>query len=301
MHLAWVIGSGGLLGGSLVRELSKRKVELFEPPLRFEWRDSGAIAEQIQAAVRAFSLQATNRSWEIYWAAGVGTMHSSEADLQHETNLLNALVQALLPDEHLALSSGTLVFASSAGANYAGAIGGAIGESTPVAPIIAYGRHKLLQEVSVRRLNCDGSGASVVCCRISTIFGIQQKLGKQQGLLTEIARRILANKVIHIYVPLETMRDYIEVGCAAKAMVQSAAALSIRKEVRIQIIASEVSVSVAQILATFKLVCKRNLRIVTSTDGRPLLDPSSTPEHISVGIMNIMTAQRLQFAKHGRR
>ena len=315
MRLAWVIGSGGLLGGSLVCELAKEGVELFAPPIQIHWGDRSFIARQFQMAVKAFSIQAKNRPWQIYWAAGAGTMHSTEADLQQETATVDALVSALLQEDSLDLAMGTLVFASSAGAIYAGVTSGTIGESTLVAPINAYGRNKLLQEGIVRRLHREGAGASVVCCRISTIYGAKQKRGKQQGLLTEIARRILCNEVIHIYVPLETMRDYIEVDFAAKAMVQSAAALSIRRGVHVKIIASEVSVSVAQILSIFKAVCKRNLRIVTRTDVRskqylravqyrseiPLFDLTSTRENLGVGIMRILAAQRLEIAKHGRR
>ena len=160
MRLAWVIGSGGL-GGSLVCELAKEGVELFAPPIQSDWCDRSFIARQFQTAVKAFSIQAKNRPWQIYWAAGAGTMHSTEADLQQETTTVEALVSALLQEDSLDLAMGTLVFASSAGAIYAGVASGTIGESTLVAPINAYGRNKLLQEGIVRRLHREGAGPAL--------------------------------------------------------------------------------------------------------------------------------------------
>ena len=73
---------------------------------------------------------------------------------------------------------------------------------------------------------------------------------------------------MHIYVPLETMRDYITAKDAAKQMIN--AALTLRKTlgIHIKIIASGISTSIAQILAILKQISKRNLRVITQADEK---------------------------------
>ena len=268
MALVWVIGSGGLLGGALITELTQSEDTLFEPLTKFNWSNPRVANEQIKQAAREFSTQAAQSPWTIYWAAGTGNMHSTEQALAEETHFLETLVSSILHDTSLNLNVGTFVFASSAGAIYAGAQEEVITEATVPTPINAYGRTKLQQESLVNQLNKNGQGASVLSCRISTLYGFKSKNGKQQGLIAQIVRKILTNQVVHIYVPLETMRDYITAKDAAKQMIN--AALTLRKTlgIHIKIIASGISTSIAQILAILKQISKRNLRVITQADEK---------------------------------
>jgi len=267
MALIWVIGSGGLLGKALLSELSKSKDALFDPLIKFNWDNPKIACEQLRYAANQFSLQANKRSWKIYWAAGKGNMHSNKIALKDEEIILEKLVLTLLNNPNLNLSTGTFVFASSAGAIYAGVQEGVISESTNPVPINEYGKTKLLQESLIKALNKNGQGATVIACRISTIYGFKPKSEKHQGLIVEIIRKILLNQVVHIYVPLETMRDYISASDAARQMI-NVAELRVKKNlgIYVHIIAFGTSVSVAQILAILKRICKRNLRIVTKAD-----------------------------------
>ena len=90
MMIAWVVGSGGLLGSALVRVLLGNGTELFSPAERFRWDDEPELAPQLAVAVRGFAARVgvTDR-WEIYWAAGMGTMSSSDVDLMLETRALS--------------------------------------------------------------------------------------------------------------------------------------------------------------------------------------------------------------------
>lgn len=268
MALVWVIGSGGMLGQALVNELSQTEDILFKPAIKFNWANPAQACEQIKQVTHQFSKEASKNTWVIYWTAGIGTMHSSEEELQTETNLLDTLLNNLINDKSINLRSGKFIFASSAGAIYAGAQEGTITESTEPAPINAYGRTKLSQEAALKRLNQDGKGAAVVTCRISTLYGFKAKEGKQQGLIAEMVRRSLTNQVIHIYVPLETMRDYITPRDAATQMIDTAKHTEKTADIKIKIIASGVSTSVAEIIAILKRICKRNLRIVTQADTK---------------------------------
>jgi len=316
MALTWVIGSGGLLGGALSLELAQSRVDTFDPGFQFSWGYSDLISKEFRKAVANFSAQVASEPWEIYWAAGVGTMHSSQDSLRQEADAIECLITTLLEEQGLNLQNGMFIFASSAGAIYAGVQEEVISELTPVAPINAYGENKLLQESIAQRLNQGGKGATVLSCRITNLYGLRQAGGKQQGLLTEIAKRILLNEVTHIYVPLETMRDYIGVNVAARQMIATAFLLkkSQSQGVYLKIIASGVSTSVAQIVAIFRRISKRNLRIVSQADSRGsqyrrvvqfrsellLLNEGESGENLIEGVASLLTGLRNQIAQNGR-
>ncbi|MBU3546751.1 NAD-dependent epimerase/dehydratase family protein [Polynucleobacter sp. MWH-Jannik1A5] len=264
MALVWVIGKGGLLGSALYQELSQHPHNLFDPQSRFSWDDKELACAQFKKAISAFASQAQQGEWKIYWAAGIGTMHSTAEELQDETDILQAVVTDLLKNEELTLNAGTFVFASSAGAIYAGKHDELINESTAPTPINAYGHTKLAQESIVNTLN--QMGTTVISCRITTLYGFKEKNGKQQGLLAEMVRRALSNEVIHIYVPLETMRDYISAKVAAQEIIYSVSYIEKTPGTYIKIIASGVSTSIAQIISILRRISKRNLRIVTQAD-----------------------------------
>lgn len=266
MAFVWVIGSGGLLGQALVGEIIQTEDALFNPEVKFNWNNPSIATEQLKQAANQFALLVAKGPWKIYWTAGTGTMHSTEEALQEETNILEELVSTLLSDSNLNLSAGTFIFASSAGAIYAGVQDEVITESTTPTPINAYGRAKLLQESLVNKLNNNGQGATIISCRVTTLYGFKPKDGKQQGLIAEMIRRAVSNQVVHIYVPLETMRDYIYAKNAAIQMIKTTEQLEKTPGSHLKIIASGVSTSVAQILAILKQIYKRNLRIVTQAD-----------------------------------
>lgn len=312
MALVWIIGSGGMLGKALISELFKSEDSLFDPAIQFNWSDPDIASEQLKQVAQRFALQAGNDLWKIYWVAGNGTMHSSEKELQVETTLLETLITSLLSDVSLNLNAGSFTFASSAGAIYAGATEGVITESTNPSPINAYGRNKLLQESLINKLNQNGEGATVISCRISTLYGFKPKNGKQQGLISEMVRRILLNQVLHIYVPLETMRDYISAKNAAKQMIEVAALFEKTSGTHLKIISSGISTSVAQILATLKGICKRNLRIVTQTDVKSIqyqrvvqfkseinINNIQNQSNLIEGISDLLNAIRKDIAKNG--
>ena len=55
MTIAWVLGSGGLLGAALCRQLSRNGTELFIPADRLSWNSSSELASQLAAAVGTFA------------------------------------------------------------------------------------------------------------------------------------------------------------------------------------------------------------------------------------------------------
>jgi UDP-glucose 4-epimerase len=310
MTVAWVLGGSGLLGAALNRALQRSGSELFVPAEPFNWDDGAELAAQLAAAVKSFAGHAgAARRWEIYWAAGVGTMGSSANTLAPETRVLTLLLQLLKSEPRLMAAAGAIAFASSAGAVYAGSSDDIITENTAPAPTTAYAREKLRQEGLVRAFALASGRACALIARISTLYGPGQATGKQQGLLAHMARSILRNQPIQIYVPYDTIRDYIAADDAAAAMVASLRTIRGKSRVGLKIIASEQPVTIAEIVSIFRRIARRAPLIVTSAsklsglysrrvqfrsvDSAQGARPPG--KGLAVGIAELMTAERAAF------
>lgn len=264
MTIAWVIGGGGLLGSALRRELGYQGTTLFCLPERLCWDDRHKLIQQFAAAVQAFAVQVVGVDrWEIYWAAGVGTMSSPADALAPETEALSALLSFIKSQPELNTLPGAIALASSAGAIYAGAMDEVISENTPSAPTTAYAHEKLAQE-KILSAFAQVNKKAVLIARISTLYGPGQALGKQQGLITHIARCVLRNQPIQIYVPFDTIRDYIIADDAAAEIVSALRAAMGKKDGAIKIIASEQPATIAEIISIYRKIARRTPRIVTS-------------------------------------
>ena len=264
MKKAWVIGAGGLLGSHLRAELQAQSgIELFIPSALFSWDKSETLLQQFEVAVEDFArIVAAEDEWMIFWAAGIGTMHSTDQDLAGETYFFTHFVQLVL-HSNLNLSKGVFQFASSAGALYAGSADGVITESSPVFPINPYAREKLKQEQILENAVLKNSQLTVLVTRISTLYGNRVKQISNQGLLAKISHQVVRNQAIHIYVPLETMRDYIHAQDAASCIVKTT--LSIRQKgggFYMKLVASEKAYSIAEIIAIFKRAAHKNIKVI---------------------------------------
>jgi len=314
MTIAWVVGSGGLLGAALCRALHRNGDELFFPAERFCWNGGPELVSQIAAAVQAFASQveAADR-WEIYWAAGVGTMSSSEDALAPETRALALVLRLLDANPSLMATSGAMAFSSSAGAIYAGSQDDIITENTSPTPTTAYAREKLRQEELVSSFALAKPRTTALLARISTVYGPGQAAGKQQGLLTHMARRILRNQPIQIFVPYDTIRDYIAADDAAAEMVSALRNASDKPRVLTKIIASEHPTTIAEIISIFKRIARRPPLIITSASRlsglytrrvqfRSIVLPECAKpaaKSLPVGIAQLMMAERAAFVSSG--
>lgn len=311
MTVAWVLGSHGVLGSALGRSLRSQGSELFLPAERFCWACESTLASQIAAAVRDFSARAARHDrWEIYWAAGIGTMNSAEAALAPETRALSLILRLIGNEAGLVASRGAIAFASSAGAIYAGCADDIITENSAAKPTTPYAHEKIRQEELLRSFARERGGIAVLIARISTIYGPGQSSGKQQGLLAHVARNTLRHKPIQIYVPYDTIRDYIYADDAATQMVGALNQIEEDPRLLVKIVASECPVSIAQIVSAFKRIVRRTPRIVTSANRLSSLysrrvqfrsvvlqdAAQSPPQGLIVGISKLMAAERMAFA-----
>jgi UDP-glucose 4-epimerase len=250
-------------------------------------------------------------SWQIYWAAGVGTMSSTEEELVLETRVLLKLLNLVESQPELVNTTGCFAFASSAGAIYAGSADDIITENTTIAPTTAYAHEKLRQENLLSSFANTNSMVTVFLARITTLYGPGQASGKRQGLLAEIARRILRNQPIKIYVPFDTIRDYIYADDGAAKIITATHAISGKKGIFIKIIASEQPTTIAEIISIFKRITRRIPRVVTSASKLStiytrriqfqsitmLANEQAISTSLVVGIAQVMAAERSAFVK----
>lgn len=268
MTLAWVIGRGGLLGSALSCALARSGTLEYVPASRFAWHDATTLQAQMEEATDAFARAATHAPrWEIYWAAGVGAMTSAEADFVPETRALGALLAALVDSvvrkRSLRGERGAFSLASSAGAIYAGSTAPLISETISAAPTSPYARAKLDHEAMVTGVAIE-TGMSVFIARFSTLYGVGQSRTKAQGLLTHISRCIVRNRALQIFVPLDTIRDYIVADDAASMSIEASRVDAEAGRARIKIIASEQPATIGEILSLFKRIARRPPKIITS-------------------------------------
>jgi UDP-glucose 4-epimerase len=313
--LAWVIGAGGMLGTALRRALAARDASVFMLPAPLPWSDPIALVQQLDVALRQFAVHAARaQRWQVYWAAGVGSMGSAAAELTAETHALACLLDGLRGSMALRQTPGALVFAGSAGGVYGGCVGHeAIDERTPPQPINAYGVEKLHQEALVRAFADSGPPVAATTARISTLYGPRRHSGKAQGLLNYMARSVVRMVPMNVYVPLDTIRDYIHADDAAAAMVGLADAAV--PGAHLKIVASEHPTTVAQIVATFRRVARRSPPLITSTrvesalyarrmqfrSVTPRADPAHVDKSLLVGVSELLAFERASFAAEGGR
>ena len=309
MTLTWVVGDHGLLGHALVGAMPFGTV-MYEAPIRFRWADAAVLHDQLERAVAGFATAARAAGeWAIYWAAGVGTMQSDAASLAPETAALQILLAQLEAHPGLQRSPGRFMLASSAGAIYAGSREALISENSNTAPTTHYAMAKLEQEQRVAEYSARHPNVAVLAARYSTLYGEGQSAGKSQGLLTHISRQVIRGLPVRIYVPLDTIRDYLEVNDAARATIAASELIAPGSAVT-KIIAAERPTTISEIITVFRRASPRPPKIITSTTRasalyakriqfRSSVRPDVRPSYrtsLLVGIAGLLEAERRRFA-----
>jgi UDP-glucose 4-epimerase len=182
---------------------------------------------------------------------------------------LTALLDALRAGD-----AGNFFLASSAGALYAGSQAPPFDEGTPIAPISAYGETKAAMESSVRDWASE-TGGRVVVGRIANLYGAGQGLEKPQGLISHIIRSHLVRTPISIYVPLDTMRDYLYAPDCGELVVDALQQLSQTEPdagtVVTKVLASHQHATVGRLLAEMRRIFKRSPQIILGSSPEAAL------------------------------
>ena len=278
--LAWVVGAGGLLGSHVLRVAeSDSSLRCFAAPGgRLPWGDEARLDAAFTAGARAFLRSAPAErceGWAVLWCAGAGVVASPaealEADRRAFERFLTALGEAL--DATGAGLEGRLVLASSAGGVWGGSTERPITESTPPRPLSAYGEMHLARERALAAFVARRPGVRAVVVRLSNLYGPGQRFDKPQGLISHVSRSVLLRRPVHLYVPLDTLRDYLFAEDAGPALLAALDAAT-GGTPGLRLVASEEPTSIAQVLAVFHHVTRRRVAVVSGLHSAAPLQPA---------------------------
>lgn len=259
-HTTWIIGSGGLLGSSVARELGRRGVGVRTSVI--PWSDHGSARATLERECDEFFDAVGGSDWSMIWAAGAGVNGTSAAQFALENQLIAEILARATPLAGDRPAHGTFFLASSAGGVYAGSPDAPHNEATIPLPLGDYGRAKLDSESIALRF-AEQTGVNVVIGRFANLYGPGQNLTKPQGLISHLCRGYLMASPVSIYVPMDTLRDYLFVTDAAE-MVADTLELTARHRIppTTKIYASGNAVTIGSILGACRTVFRRRPNVV---------------------------------------
>ncbi len=268
-NLVWIIGQGGLLGSALSASYRLQHPEsiLWTPPGEaYSWDNSTVLQKQLETRLHLFKIKlADYTSWTIIWTAGAGVVGTSLLALEEETKVLSFFINRMERTYSLEFNQGSFFLASSAGGVWGGTQIFPIEENTPRNPISDYGRQKLIQEEYLQQMAHRNPSLRILIGRISNLYGPGQKLHKPQGLLSQLCRSTLLKIPLNVFVPLETLRDYIFMNDCAELVIR--ALIKVRNphyspQITTKIFASEEPATISEILGLLKRLTGQDAPII---------------------------------------
>lgn len=259
----WVIGGRGMLGGAITREIRGRNGWRLIDADPLPWHDSEEMSARVSDTALALLDRAGNGPWTIIWAAGAAVTASSTDELALEREQLRRILDVIggVLDSTDGTGPGSIFYASSAGGVYAGSSAPPFTENTVPRPISPYGRFKLDAEAIVAEFGLRHRVTSVLG-RIANLYGPGQKLEKMQGLISHIALAQLSRTPAAIYVPLDTVRDYLFVDDCARLICDLVENVEGGRPTAVtKILASGQGVTVGALLGLFGAISKHRPRV----------------------------------------
>jgi len=207
----WIIGRG-LLGRAVARS---RADEPFTAPV--PWDDPAAAVAALSEALTRFVDASGSDPLEIFWTAGKAVTSTPIERVMVEVDVFRGFLGALGALPEAVRDRVTVILASSVGGAYAAALEPPFTEATPVAPGSPYGEGKLAMEAALREATEAGRWRAAIA-RITNLYGPGQDMSKGQGLISVLVRAHLTDTAAAIYVPLDTLRDYVYEDDAARIL-----------------------------------------------------------------------------------
>jgi len=198
-----LLGGRGILGSGFRAQLEHRGADV--TLVRPRWHSIDDVSQSVCSELVRL-LQGGGPA-TIIWAAGIGHVGASKKQLAAETAGVAAMAKALREVSAPVAASTTVLFASSAGALFAGT-GSIVDEDTLPSPIATYGWEKLRQEDMLRRA-AEDTDARVVACRMSNLYGLAEGRLSARGLVSTAVRCTRLRQPMTVFVSPDTRRDYV--------------------------------------------------------------------------------------------
>jgi UDP-glucose 4-epimerase len=246
---SWVLGASGLLGTAVRQAVLARGDRLRTTSV--PWTDSGAAVEALLAG--AADLPA---DWRMFWCAGAGVVASAPERLEAELAVVGGFLDRWRPPP-----GGAIFLASSAGGVYAGSAAPPFTEETEAVPLSPYGETKLRAEALFRDFAAR-TGVPLFVGRFSNLYGPGQHLDKGQGLISLLLRAHLTGVPLDVYVPLDTIRDYLYVDDAAAMAVAGLEWAHERGVSATKILAAEQAHTIAGVIGEIRRITRRRPPVV---------------------------------------
>jgi len=267
MITAWVVGRSGLLGSAIARRAGLRSGWRIvdAPPL--PWSGTATdVAEAARAGAEQLRAEAGDEDWAVIWAAGSAVTSSDETETAGELERFSAALDAILGVLRPVGDRGMVFLASSAGGLYAGSVGAPFTEDSEPMPLAPYGRLKLAMEHRMREV-AESAGVASLAGRIANLYGPGQRLDKLQGLISHLARARLTPSPASVFVPLDTIRDYLYVDDAGDLVLDALERLSRERGQVTKILASGEATTIAALLGHLRLISKARPRVILGTSA----------------------------------
>jgi len=261
MTTAWVVGGSGLLGSALRRAIARRDGWNAIAAAGLPWlADDAEFEAAVREHARRLGAAADRGGWAVLWAAGRTVPASSEDDAHGELERARLALHAIA-EELRDVRPGRLFLASSAGGVYAGSDSPPFTESTEPAPTSPYGRLKLALEVETLK-TAERLDVPAVVGRIANLYGADQDLAKPQGVISHLGIARFTSRMASLYVPLDTLRDYLHADDAADLVLDALELAAERGGVTTKILASGTPTTISTLLATMRRVTHARPRAV---------------------------------------
>jgi UDP-glucose 4-epimerase len=260
----WILGQGGFFGSAIAHAATLQSVNVF-PHAKIPWNSPVDRAFALKELARQFSDVAPEAPTTIIWAAGSEGVGKQQLTDCSELDAFQDFVQAISNVEKL--KGSTVAIVSSAGGVLGGSPSPPFDIHTPVHAINQYGQDKIaIEELGASKLSSD---FRVHIARVTNLYG--PWFGPRQGLINRLCTAAASREALQIFVPLDTVRDYIYVTDAAQLLL-----LEITADLpSISLIGSGENSSVGTVISTVSHVARRKVPI---TLARLAISPLQTTD-----------------------
>ena len=128
---------------------------------------------------------------------------------------------------------------------------------------------QLLRQLLARARELVGGRIPLVLGRFSNLYGPGHNTEKGQGLIAMLCRACVRRAPLNLYVPMDTVRDYLYVDDAAD-LAWRATMSAVGEQpagVHVEVIASGRAATVGEVIATIQAVAHRRVPLALGTDA----------------------------------